>query len=503
MKRNIIYILLLGILSTSIVSCTETIEAMDENYPEENLSPEEEEDETEDDEEVDDEDDENVEENEGNEDEDGEEEDKENDKDEDNLYPDAKYATVDFSTNNLVSSKTADQSAKLQAIFDEYSAQGGGYLILPAGEYAFINVYMRSNIHLKVDEGATLYPYYSSSLSRNANGELPIGNMLTFAQSTNTSSAEYIEDCSISSLNGGRYTVDFRDIEYGVLQQVRFIVCRMVRNFQISDFNIEDNCTKYCALIFSPSMDQSCASWAVSRPTDGIVKNCSTFNAASGYGLMQFHGALRLEFDNLYAEGGVAFRLEPDITGSTHGIYDLKATNISAKNARAAVMFSPHTATNGTITIDGVRAESCSFGVLINAGFIDSDNTNNPDAILGSYANDSSVSNIHIIYGTKGQSDAQQIYAMTPDDDKYALFEHCYYGDPSSTLTYVGPSLAAIFDTTGYYDATNTAISYLVTCTNITSEGFPDHENSVLYDWEIADRYSSRWSIVNSLPCNL
>lgn len=432
-----------------------------------------------------------------------EEEDKEEEpQEEENNYEGAKYATLDFGDNNLVSSKTEDQSAKLQAILDQYSAEGGGYLIIPKGDYAFIKVYMRSNVHLRIEEGSMLYPYYSESLARYTNGQLPIGDMLIFSPSSSTTSVDYIENCSIASLYGGKYTVDFTGVEYGVLQQVRFVVCRMVRDFQISDVNVEDNATKYCAIIFSPSMDQDCADWEISRPTDGVIKNCSIFNAASGYGLMQFHGALRLQFDNLYSEGGVAFRLEPDITGDTNGIYDLTATNISSKNSRAAVMFSPHTAKNGTITIDGVVAESCSVGVLINAGFIDSDNIDNPDATVGYYANDSTVTNIHVIYGTEAQSDAQQIYAMTPDDDKYALFEHIYYGDSTSTTTYIGPSLAVVFDATNYYEPSDDNPGYLVTCTNITSEGFADHQDCVLYNWEISDRENSKWAIINALPCN-
>ncbi|MFR9653210.1 MAG: hypothetical protein SNG47_05290, partial [Rikenellaceae bacterium] len=386
-----------------------------------------------------------------------------------------------------------------------YSAAGGGYLIIPEGEYAFMKVYMRSNIHIKVDESATLYPYLDPSTTPNAsNGEMSYGNMLTFSPSSSNSKEEFVENCSISSLNGGRFTVDFRDVEYGTNQQVRFVMCRMVRNFYISDVDIQDNCTKYCPIIFSPSYnEEESPSWEISRPTDGVIKNCSVFNAASGYGMCQFHGALRLHFENLYSDGGIALRLEPDITANTHGVYDLTAENIRSENSRAAVSFSPHTAKNGTITIKNVWAKNCSAGVYIKSGFIDNQNADNPDATIGWFADDSTIDGIHVIYGESGQCDDKEIYIMEPDYDKYALFYHVYYGDLTETSNYRGPSVAVVFD-----DAYNPnaeaegATSYTVTCTNITYEGFGESEPAVKYGWweEIAARASDKWNIVKALP---
>lgn len=121
----------------------------------------------------------------------------------------------------MKSDERADQSQKLQHAIDDMAKRGGGSLIIPAGTYRFINVFMASNVHLLVDKGATLKPYMQSG------GK---GGVMLYFNSRNDSSSDYVENCSIRSLqDGATFKVDYS--EYNQKQKIRFIIARMVKNF--------------------------------------------------------------------------------------------------------------------------------------------------------------------------------------------------------------------------------------------------------------------------------
>lgn len=391
----------------------------------------------------------------------------------------------------MVSSYTKDQSSKLQSAINDISKKGGGKLIIPEGIYCFSEVYMASNVHILVNEKAVLRP---AGLLRETKGKGGIPNysygiMLHFSHINGRTSPKFIENCSIRSENGGRFTVDYSHLPLGDAHQVRFICARMVRNFLIADVNIQDNYTKFCGIIFVPVDIDNVSKLEVSRPTNGEIRDCSIFNANSGYGLCQFHGAQSLYLENIYAKGGITLRLEPDIVSEVDGIGDIRAVNVRSENGRAAVMMNPHTVHCGTIKVDGVWAKSSSFGVLIHKGFIDDQNKNNPNATIGTYADDSEVVNIHVIYGIDAQVDRKEIWILEPNDAKYALYRDNLY---LSKASFDGPSVAPVFD--------NTRGMYKVTCRNITSEGFDSHETYPLMYDEVKDRERNRWPIVDAMP---
>lgn len=385
----------------------------------------------------------------------------------------------------MKSSDELDQSSLLQNAIDDVSQKGGGRLIIPKGTYRFINVAMKSNVHILVEEGTVFKPYWANK-TINASGVLNIGIMLNFgSQLDENKNYTQCVNSSIRGMNRKKYTVDYSEVPVGDKTQIRFIILRWVKNFFIADVDIMDNFTKFCGIIFVPTSNNEIDGC----PTDGKVIDCSIFNANSGYGLCQFHAAKSLYFENIYAKGGVTFRLEPDIVSPNQGLFDLHAKNVKNECGRAGVLMQPHTIDNGTIKVDGVWTKSSSFGVLVKRGFIDDQNADNPNATIGRYADDSEIVNIHALYGTDAQVDDKEVWIMEPDDAKYALFRNNSYKNPSS---FDGPSITPVYD--------ETKGSYKVTYKNITSEGFDHHKIFPLYYEEIKERENDKWKIVNALP---
>jgi len=382
-----------------------------------------------------------------------------------------KNAVKDY---NMCSSLTEDQSDKLQNAIDDMALHGGGKLILPKGNYCFSNVYMNTGVHLFIEKGACLKPFIKKS------GK----NIIMLNFSPKKESENFISNCSVQGLDG-RYTVDYSDVK-DYKQSVRFICCRLVKNFQISDVDIIDNFTTHCGIIFVPAKTIGADKWEVSRPTDGLIKNCSINHASMGYGLCQLHGAQSLKFINLFADGGITLRLESGAGGIYAGVFGITAKNITNQNGLSAIMMNPHATQNGTVVIDSVWTKSSSFAVLIRQGFIDRKHKNDPSARIGSYANDCKISHIHAIYGINAQIDRKDIWVLDP-----SLYKELKGYSVFSDKTIIGPSLATVLD-----DTNN---NYKVTCTDITSEGFTYYSNRVLFSKELNKRKKQTWQILKQL----
>ncbi len=379
----------------------------------------------------------------------------------------------------MKSSEQADQSEKFQRAIDDVASMGGGTLVIPSGTFKFLNVYMSSNVHLLVDKGATLKPYFQN---------LNKGGVMLYFSSPDESSPKYVENCSIRCLQDGeRYRVDYS--EYTAAQKVRFIIARMTKNFLIADADIYDNFTTHCGVVFVPSSTDGADKWEISRPTFGEIRNLSIFSAKTGYGLCQLHGAQTIYFENIYSNGGVTLRLESGAGGKYAGVFDVAARNVITESGRSAVMMNPHATTNGTVKIDGVLSKGSGIAVLIHGGFVDRKNKYIEGAKPGVYANDSEIVNIKAIYGENGQTDEKQIYACPPIAEEYAKFKMNHYGDPKS---FVGPSSLAVLDCTNG--------NYTVTYRNIVSKGFPVECSEVVYESTIEDRKKLNNEIIASLP---
>lgn len=379
---------------------------------------------------------------------------------------------------NARPNSSSDQSEILQNAINEISNNGGGKLIIPKGVYNIANIYMKSNVHILVHNEAVLRLINSGKKT----------SVCMFIFSTEEEKGTYIENCSIRGLNGS-YIVDYSFMQPGKNAGARFIISRLVKNFLIADAVIKDNYTKFCGIIFVPAGKTGADKLDVSRPVNGEIRNCKIFNADSGYGLCQLHGAQSLYFRNLYAKGGVTLRLESGAGGRYAGVFDIQAKNIKNENGRAAVMMNPHTTHNGTVKIDSVWSKSSSACLLLHRGFIDRKHKDDPNATIGSYASDSEINNVHAIFGTDAQVDNKEVYVLEPDPEMYKLYRNNNHGN---RVSFDGPSIAAAFSTLGD--------DWSVKITNLTSEGFKGAAAGIVYLKDIKEREKKKWQIVNQLP---
>ncbi|MFI3318492.1 MAG: glycosyl hydrolase family 28-related protein [Rikenellaceae bacterium] len=382
-----------------------------------------------------------------------------------------------------VKSDGSAQSEAMQRALDDISAQGGGILKLPAGEYSFNGLFLRSNVHLVISGGATLHLTRPKSADGNSKKGRSIGAIFTLAASSDRNSAEYIENCSIRGERGEQYTIDYSEYNNGY--STRFVIANMVKNFMIADAKILDNYTTHCGIIFVSSYAEGADKWEIYRPTDGEIRNCAIYHADLGYGLCQLHGAERLYFEDIFSNGGMTLRMETGAGGTYGGIFDIQARNVSSHQSKASVMMSPHVYDNGTVRIDGVRAESSFAAVLIYRGCILNGRTYEPDARFGTFDAKSEIINIHAVYGEDAQVSTREIFVCEPREGIYDKFRENTFGCKRAFV--VGPSGAVVFN--------NAEGDYSVSCRNISGEGFGEYNDKVIYVEDIMDRYKARWAI--------
>jgi len=67
--------------------------------------------------------------------------------------------TKEFNVLNYgaIASKTVLSTSAIQKTIDECASSGGGLVVVPAGEYLSSTLFLRSNVHLKLETGATIF----------------------------------------------------------------------------------------------------------------------------------------------------------------------------------------------------------------------------------------------------------------------------------------------------------------------------------------------------------
>ncbi|MEM6260677.1 MAG: hypothetical protein AAGI37_20710 [Planctomycetota bacterium] len=371
-----------------------------------------------------------------------------------------------------------NQSSEMQAAIDGLSAEGGGRLILPKGVYRFSGIYMRSNVHLLVEAGTIIKPYWpvdTKVVVFNLDAERPANR-----KAARQAERDYIENVSIRGL-GGRFTIDYSDRSRKSSEGSRGVLVRMARNFLIADLDVQDNFTVFCGITLTASRSKAedVSDWEVSRATDGTIRNCRIFNASPGYGMVQLHGARRVHFEDLYAKGGVTLRLETGALNEHTAVHDITAKNIVGQDGRCAVMFGPHSAVNGKVTIENVKSIGCTYAVLIEYGSIKKQElAKDPETKPGKFADGSSVSNIHAVFGKHAQIKSHHILEIPEPylKDLWLRWENKFFD---------GPSIGAVKD--------GSRGTYHIRCENITLEGFTHNSDKPILGPE--DAREGKWPI--------
>ncbi len=370
-----------------------------------------------------------------------------------------------------------NQSDVMQKAIDAVAAAGGGRLVIPKGTYRFANVLLKSNVHLLIEKDTVIKPFWpegTKAVVFNLDAERPIKK----TQMTLEQEQAFIENVSIRGL-GGRWIIDYSDRERAKGEGVRGILAKMVRNFLIADLDVKDNYSVYCGITLTPlQTNRETKDWPVSRATDGTIRNCRIFHASPGYGLTQLHGAQSVHFEDLYAVGGVTLRMETGALGDKTAIYDITGKNIVNENGRCAVMLGPHSAMNGVVKVDGVKAIGSAFAVQIGKGGVkEKELEQNPDATDGIFAEGSYVKNIHAIFGMHAQVKSHSFLSIPKEyhDDLDLRWEDKFFE---------GPSIGAVKDTSGDH--------YNVIVKNVTMEGFKyNADKPILTE---ADMPSGKWA---------
>ncbi|WP_197171199.1 beta-galactosidase GalB [Novipirellula aureliae] len=347
----------------------------------------------------------------------------------------------------------SNQSDKLQKAIDTESAGGGGILFLPKGTYSFGGITMKSNVHLLIENDTVIKPYW------------PTGTK-TVVFSLDGDEG-HIENVSIRGV-GGKFIVDYSDRGSHPGEGIRTINCRGVRNFLISDLLVKDSFTTYCAVIFTPVKTSGTDKPEVSGPTDGLVMDLISTDSSPGYGLVQMHGGERIHFMNLAAYGGgVTFRLETGAGGEYAGIRDITAKNIYCENGLTAVMLGPHTAQNGMVKIDGVKAKSCAWAVKMGSGFVEKKHEGDPKFRPGRFADGTTVKNIHAIFGTNAAISTKGLGSVPKPYLKNLRFDE----NDRKQKRVRGPSIGVVRD--------GTEGSWVPVIENVSCEGFEYNQGVV------------------------
>lgn len=356
-----------------------------------------------------------------------------------------------------------DDSAALQAAIDAMTAlPNGGRITIPAGTYYFTEVLLKSNVHLEIAAGTRILPIEPKK------GAYAIFRMGDVGGVT---SLEQVENVSIRG-DGGRFIVDLSHVS-----NIRGLAvsCKRVNNFMIADMDVLDSLTLYSNIQLAFSQYQG----QYGCPSNGVVKNCSTFHSQLGYGMVQVQVGRNLLFKNLHGDGGATLRLESGSGETAYAPADLIIDNvwgrdISAANGRSATMISPHSRKNGYFDIDRVTATNCIFAHTDDLG--DRKEERNPgDLTPGWFANTSKISNIHAVYGTSAHLKYGHI-PYIPCELRGLISEKTIY-----TKVFSGPSAAAVqHRSDGPGEGT-----YTINISQVTQSGFTHQPKTIL---TLADR---------------
>jgi hypothetical protein len=262
------------------------------------------------------------------------------------------------------------------------NAGAGEVVYVPApGTYRIANVNIPSDTFVKVQAGAVLKKYGTNAgpLFR-AQGP----NDTTFAKNI------YIEG------DRGTFTMDLNDAGADTAA-VRF---SNVDGFSLKNaVCIQNNGnqemlppTSYKPCLSFLSTNTTPTNGIYNAPRNGVLDNVHSKRSPYGFGLTQFNGGYNIRLTNISSEGGVPLRLE-SFKGSATPMDKIVADGVTCKNGHDALHMNPHGTDHGTITVRNVTVDSCESALSIKK-----DNT-----LGGSYASDSSISNVTVIPGNTAQ----------------------------------------------------------------------------------------------------
>ena len=374
-----------------------------------------------------------------------------------------KNLVTDYDVDN---SDQKDDTQKLQSAINELSQMGGAEIIIPAGVYYFMNVELKSNIKLLIDESASIRPYLQAMYDNGGDAIFNVGRhndevVKNVAVTSLQKDKRFIVQLpAITKVSGANPAKPFNNV-YGI-KVFHFF---NIENFLTSNMNIYDNNTKYSAMSLNVILTDKNKANRGKLPTSGDVKNITIYNAAYGYGAVQAQAANKVYFENIESEGGAALRLETGYAPMNNmqlgGVTNIKAKDIRCINGSAALTLSPHTIqTNENIEAHNISADGCNFSVRIATGFISKKNTTE-GLKLGVFKN-VSIDGIDATFGYHSQILHKDFSLLSKDLQRYI------FRTDNALEALAGPSIAAV----GYVGGPGQPRNYEASLTNIKMHGF-------------------------------
>ena len=383
---------------------------------------------------------------------------------------------------------TTDDSNQLQTAINDISNNGGGTLIIPAGNYTFEEISLKSNVHIDIHKDVTIRPTDRADTKNygifnlGPKGDDPIENVTITTRSS-----------------GGRFTVDLRQVNN---MNVGVYRCSKVTNFIIANLNVEDKHTKFSLL--ATGGDEYNGNYIF--PVNGIVKDIHINNAHYGYGNVQTQSAENILFKDLSGNGGATLRLETGFTGLNNlqgtnlpsgvkrvgGIHKIVGRNISSTNGNSAVMVSPHALHNGTVDIEGVIAVNSGFAIRIEGGFVSNKYDQNIGLDDGTFES-VRVKDVHATFGTSAEIKSKHFKYYPPEIT--APTQKSNYDD----IIFIGSSITTVLADANYR-CTN-GVQTLVVEEPIIGVGFQFQEDIIPAEFLTTD--CAALSVEDNLTANI
>ncbi|MGY5352258.1 T9SS type A sorting domain-containing protein [Wenyingzhuangia sp. IMCC45533] len=346
----------------------------------------------------------------------------------------------------------------------------GGRIFIPKGNYSLESVSLKSNVTLLIDELAVIRP-----APRNNNGNYSIfllgsnrpGRVRNIQILGVPNRAARNNNVNNNVLDG-KFTVDLTRTNR---KNVFVFTCTNVFNFKISNFDVQDNRTKFQSV----GLGHTTINGVNYVPSFGVISNGSTSNADYGYGLVQIQSGNNILAKNLKGTGGVTLRLETgfSVLQRLRPIGPLKLNkivgrDIECRNGQAAVHISPHTIDQGVVDVRRIRAFSCEWGVFIEKGFTKPDER--ADGLTpGSFNGNSVVSGVTSNFGFNATTRAQALRFVPCNLRNRITALPVVF--PGTTPIYRTPSLAAI-SYEGFTQG-NRPGAYRLRLSNVKANGYP------------------------------
>jgi len=292
------------------------------------------------------------------------------------------------------------------------SRTNGGRIRIRRGSYQLTGVLLKSNVYIRFDSGVTI----TSGENRSAVFQLQGG----------------IENVSLVG------PANFNVLQIARQVRHRAFVCHGVTNFEISNFRINDNRSRFCSIIMSPMNEEVNGA----TPLDGTVENITIDRASGGFGGIQIHAAQSVDFSNIRCDGGVTLRFESGIENNT-GIDNIDARVIRSTNGRAAALFQPHALDHGTVSLRNVRSTGSAFAVIIRNGFVDQNSRENGFTSAGSFER-VTLRGVQATFGARNAMLRPASFPVIPAALSSTV-RNLRSGD-----TIFGPSISAVFNTASY-----------------------------------------------------